>query len=136
MNEYLSVLGQDSGIELQDGSTNPQFRITTTDQTPTRELRPETETELKGEEKTIIFPPVAIANHLPPDVGEWQASLLCPLCDDYYYEEQGDDDMDRVRWTQDERGFETVASLQEHLEWTHANLLETAAPKSSSCAVM
>ncbi|KAI1367450.1 hypothetical protein F5Y08DRAFT_67115 [Xylaria arbuscula] len=136
MNETSSALGQESGTELQDGISNSQFKITSASRTTARELRAETETELKGEEKTIIFPPVAIANHLPPDIGEWQASLLCPLCDEYYYEEQGDDDMDRVQWTQDERGFETIASLQEHLEWTHANLLETVAPKSSSCAIM
>jgi hypothetical protein len=93
----------------------------------------------QGEEKTIVFPPVAIANHLPPELGEWQAPLLCPLCDDYYYEEQGDDDMDRVRYTQDERGFESVALLQEHLEWTHASMipnLADVAPKTSSCQVM
>lgn len=94
------------------------------------------EMELKGEEKTIIFPPVAIANHLPPDLGEWQASLLCPLCDEYFYEEQGDDDMDRVRYTQDERGFENVATLQEHFEWTHANLLGNVAPESTGCEIM
>ncbi|KAI0157738.1 hypothetical protein GGR57DRAFT_53730 [Xylariaceae sp. FL1272] len=96
-------------------------------------------TEKQGEEKIILFPPVAIANHLPPEPGEWQAPLLCPLCDDYFYEEQGDGDMDRVRYTQDEQGFETVADLQQHLEWSHASLLPSltdVAPKASNCAVM
>ncbi|KAI0801660.1 hypothetical protein GGR55DRAFT_667376 [Xylaria sp. FL0064] len=133
--KYPSTAGQDSDVELEDGSSNPKFR-STAGQTTARELRPETEIELKGEEKTIIFPPVAIANHLPPDLGEWQASLLCPLCDEYYYEEQGTNDMDRVRWTQDEHGFESVAALQEHFEWTHSSLLGNVAPKSSSCRVM
>ncbi|KAI1310154.1 hypothetical protein F5Y03DRAFT_51269 [Xylaria venustula] len=129
--KYPSTSWPDSDVELEDKISNPNFGSTRA-----RELRPEADTELKGEEKTIIFPPVAIANHLPPDLGEWQASLLCPLCDEYYYEEQGADDMDRVRYTQDERGFESVASLQEHFEWTHANLLGNVAPTSSSCGIM
>ncbi|KAI0969717.1 hypothetical protein F4678DRAFT_151827 [Xylaria arbuscula] len=129
--KYPSTSGPDSDVELEDKISNPNFGTTRA-----KELRPEADTELKGEEKTIIFPPVAIANHLPPDLGEWQASLLCPLCDEYYYEEQGADDMDRVRYTQDERGFESVAALQEHFEWTHANLLGNVAPTSSSCGIM
>ncbi|KAI2633850.1 hypothetical protein GGS21DRAFT_115842 [Xylaria nigripes] len=92
----------------------------------------EPELERTGEEKTIVFPPVAIANHLPPEPSEWQAPLLCPLCEEYFYEEQGDGDMDRVRYAQDERGFESVAKLQEHLEWTHASLI----PETSRCAVL
>ncbi|TGJ83868.1 hypothetical protein E0Z10_g4877 [Xylaria hypoxylon] len=133
-NNYPSISGPDSDVELEDGSSNPRFRPATGQ---TTERGPET--ELISEEKTIIFPSVAIASHLPPELGEWQASLLCPLCDEYYYEEQGDNDMDRVRWTQDERGFETVALLQEHFEWTHASLipdLANVAPKSSSCEIM
>ncbi|KAI1429572.1 hypothetical protein F5Y12DRAFT_412433 [Xylaria sp. FL1777] len=135
--KYPSTSGPDSDVELEDGSSNPKFGIIAGQTTTTtRELRTETDAELKGEEKTIIFPPVAIANHLPPDLGEWQASLLCPLCDEYYYEEQGNDDMDRVRYMQDERGFETIAALQEHFEWTHANIIGNVAPTSSSCAIM
>ncbi|KAI8950835.1 hypothetical protein F4801DRAFT_322965 [Xylaria longipes] len=124
-----------SDVELKERSNKPSFQTTIT----ARELDAETDTELRGEEKTIIFPPVAIANHLPPDPGEWQAPLLCPLCDEYYYEEQGDGDMDRVRYTQDERGFESVAALQEHFEWTHASLVPSLAnvkSKNSSCEVM
>ncbi|KAI1489447.1 hypothetical protein F5X96DRAFT_641082 [Biscogniauxia mediterranea] len=106
-----------------------------------------------GAEKSIVFAPVAIANHLPPDptpaapVGAgflsvpgipedtqwWQSRLLCPLCDEYYYEEQGEADMERVRYAQDERGFASVAALREHLEWSHAPLL---APSAGGCAVM
>ncbi|KAI0422037.1 hypothetical protein F5X98DRAFT_190970 [Xylaria grammica] len=135
-NKYPSISGSDSDVELEEGSSNLKFGATP-GQTTARGLGPKT--ELESEEKTIIFPPVAIANHLPPDLGEWQAPLLCPLCDEYYYEEQGSDDMDRVRWTQDERGFESVALLQEHFEWTHASLipsLANVAPKSSGCEVM
>ncbi|KAI1180840.1 hypothetical protein F4777DRAFT_174683 [Nemania sp. FL0916] len=130
----------DSAIELEDRShSKPGPRVAVRPQASGRASDTAIETELRGEEKTIIFPPVAITNHLPPEPGEWQASLLCPLCDEYYYEEQGDDDMDRVRYNQDERGFESIAMLQEHLEWSHASLLPSfgsLAPKTSSCAVM
>lgn len=47
--------------------------------------------------------------------------------------------MDRVRYTQDERGFESVAALQEHFEWTHGSLipsLANVASKTSSCEIM
>ncbi|KAI0550831.1 hypothetical protein F4679DRAFT_194801 [Xylaria curta] len=124
-----------SDVELEDRSNKSSFQTTIT----ARELDTETDTELRGEEKTIIFPPVAIANHLPPEPGEWQAPLFCPLCDEYYYEEQGDGDMDRMRYTQDERGFESVAALQEHFEWTHGSLipgLANVTSKTSSCEVM
>ncbi|KAI1819528.1 hypothetical protein F4861DRAFT_526731 [Xylaria intraflava] len=133
-----SATEQDPDIELEEGSGNSSFEIPPS-QTRERVPQAETETEQKGDEKTIIFAPVAIANHLPPEPGEWQAPLLCPLCEEYYYEEQGDGDMDRLRYTQDERGFESVAMLQEHLEWTHRSLipgLANVAPESSKCAVM
>ncbi|KAI1648103.1 uncharacterized protein F4817DRAFT_73022 [Daldinia loculata] len=84
-----------------------------------------------GEQKTIVFAPVAVANHVPPEVGEWRSRILCPHCDEYYYEEQGDGDMERVRYTQG-RGFESVAAFQEHLEWSHASMV----PSASSCGVM
>ncbi|KAI1504150.1 hypothetical protein F5X99DRAFT_52408 [Biscogniauxia marginata] len=109
-----------------------------------------------GQEKTIVFAPVAIANHLPPDtepvaVGagfltvpgvpggggaedSWQSRVLCPLCDANYHEEPGDDGaVERVRHAQDERGYASVAALREHLEWSHASLL---APSAGSCGVM
>lgn len=87
-----------------------------------------------GEEKAIVFAPVAIANHMPPVPGEFQSPILCPFCDDYYEYEQGDDELEQVRWNQDERGFEDLKSFTEHLLWSHA----TAAPgtANSNCAVM
>ncbi|KAI8961580.1 hypothetical protein F5Y11DRAFT_224236 [Daldinia sp. FL1419] len=84
-----------------------------------------------GEQKTIVFAPVAIANHVPPDLGEFRSRILCPHCEEYYYEEQGDGDMERVRYTQG-RGFESVAAFQEHLEWSHASIV----PSTSNCSVM
>lgn len=85
-----------------------------------------------GEGKTIVFAPVAVANHLPPDAGEWRSRILCPYCDEYYYEEQGDDDMERVRYQQDDRGFDGIKAFQEHLEWSHTSMV----PSTSSCGVM
>ncbi|XXG99797.1 hypothetical protein Hte_006138 [Hypoxylon texense] len=85
-----------------------------------------------GEGKTIVFAPVAVANHLPPDAGEFRCRILCPYCDEYYYEEQGDDDMERVRYAQDDKGFDGVKAFQEHLEWSHTSMV----PSTSSCGVM
>ncbi|RYP37357.1 hypothetical protein DL768_010871 [Monosporascus sp. mg162] len=85
-----------------------------------------------GAEKTVVFAPVAIANHLPPEPGDWLARILCPFCDEYYYEEPGDDELERVRYTQDEGGFANLAAFQEHLEWYHTSLV----PSASKCSVM
>ncbi|KAI0834542.1 hypothetical protein F5Y06DRAFT_151585 [Hypoxylon sp. FL0890] len=85
-----------------------------------------------GEAKTIVFAPVGIANHLPPELGDFRCRVLCPQCDEYYYEEQGEDDMERVRYVQDARGFDDVRALQEHLEWSHASIV----PSTSSCQIM
>ncbi|RYP69361.1 hypothetical protein DL771_006171 [Monosporascus sp. 5C6A] len=85
-----------------------------------------------GAEKTVVFAPVAIANHMPPEPGDWLARILCPFCDEYYYEEPGDDEVERVRYTQDEGGFADLAAFQEHLEWYHTSLV----PSASKCSVM
>ncbi|KAK8065297.1 hypothetical protein PG997_012044 [Apiospora hydei] len=85
-----------------------------------------------GEEKAVVFAPVAIANHLPTEPGDFQARILCPYCEDYVGYEQGDGEMEAVKWNQDERGFDDVISFQEHLEWSHAD----KAPAQSTCAVM
>lgn len=88
----------------------------------------------KGSEKPIVFAPLAIANHIPPEgMGEWQAGLLCPFCDDYYYVEQGDPDADKIKYIQNENGFEGMNALKEHLEWYHAPMVSSG---SSSCVVM
>ncbi|KAK8100333.1 hypothetical protein PG999_010707 [Apiospora kogelbergensis] len=85
-----------------------------------------------GEEKAVVFAPVAVANHLPTEPGDFQARILCPYCEDYYEYEQGDGEMEAVKWNQDEKGFDDVQSFQEHLEWSHAD----KAPNSSNCALM
>lgn len=86
-----------------------------------------------GTEKTIVFAPVAIANHMPPLPGEWQARILCPFCEDYYTEEQGEDDMERIKWHPHEGGFSDMIEFEEHLEWSHA---PTTLSGSSNCSVM
>lgn len=89
-----------------------------------------------GAEKTIVFAPVAIANHLSPAPGEWQARILCPFCDEYYYEESGDGEVERIRYAQDEGGFESVAAFQEHLGWYHTSLAQSLPTSAAKCAVM
>ncbi|KAJ2905849.1 hypothetical protein MKZ38_004097 [Zalerion maritima] len=94
-------------------------------------------------EKTIVFAPIAISNHVPPEEGEWQARLLCPYCDDYVMYTQGDDEMEVVKYAQDENGFESLEELRQHLAWYHApGYLESisspvkAATGGNSCVVM
>jgi hypothetical protein len=86
-----------------------------------------------GTEKTIAFAPLAIANHMPPLPGAWQARILCPLCDEYYTEEQGENDMERIKWSLDEGGFADMEEFLEHLEWRHA---PSTLATSSNCSVM
>lgn len=88
-----------------------------------------------GEEKNVAYAPLVVANHMPPEPGDWQARILCPYCDDYYTEEQGEDDMEQVKWNQDEGGFEDVTAFTEHLAWTHVSVVSVV-PKPSNCAVM
>ncbi|KAK1780461.1 hypothetical protein QBC45DRAFT_391509 [Copromyces sp. CBS 386.78] len=94
-----------------------------------------------GEAKTVVFAPIAIANHIAPVPGDWLARIWCPYCDEYTYVDQGEDSEDEVKWAQDERGFEDLASFQEHLEWYHTALpvpsIPALLPKAAgSCAVM
>ncbi|EGZ75450.1 hypothetical protein NEUTE2DRAFT_55305 [Neurospora tetrasperma FGSC 2509] len=94
-----------------------------------------------GEAKTVVFAPIAIANHIAPVPGDWLARIWCPYCDEYTYVDQGEDSEDEVKWAQDERGFEDLASFQEHLEWYHTALpvpsIPTLLPKAAeSCLVM
>jgi hypothetical protein len=93
-----------------------------------------------GREKQVVFPPLAIANHLPPEMNDWRARILCPYCDEYTYVDQGGDGgADDVRYTQDEKGFPDVEAFREHLEWYHTALPvpPISLPTStSSCRIM
>ncbi|KAI0019600.1 hypothetical protein F4780DRAFT_432129 [Xylariomycetidae sp. FL0641] len=116
-------------------STTTTTATATATTTPPLENWQATGFSMNGEEKLIVFAPIAIANHLPPEPGNFESAILCPYCDEYYYEEQGDDDMDRVRYTQDEHGIPDVKTFQEHLDWYHTSYTNMV-PKTSNCSVM
>lgn len=87
-----------------------------------------------GEDKRVVFAPLAIANHLAPEIGGWQARILCPYCDDYNYFEQGEGD--ETRYAQDERGFGSLDEFQAHLEWYHTSTAMPSLPSAKNCVVM
>ncbi|KAK0651935.1 hypothetical protein B0T16DRAFT_454350 [Cercophora newfieldiana] len=90
-----------------------------------------------GKEKQVVFPPLAIANHLPPEVNDWRARILCPYCDEYTYVDQGGDGgADDVKYTQDEKGFPDVEAFREHLEWYHTALPISLPTSTSNCRIM
>ncbi|CCC13335.1 hypothetical protein SMACR_06624 [Sordaria macrospora] len=131
-------------------SVLPQHSTTTTKETEPETARIETTyprwqahglSAKTGEAKTVVFAPIAIGNHIAPVPGDWLARIWCPYCDEYTYVDQGEDSEDEVKWAQDERGFEDLASFQEHLEWYHTALpvpsIPALLPKAAgSCAVM
>ncbi|KAK3351554.1 hypothetical protein B0H65DRAFT_125177 [Neurospora tetraspora] len=129
-------------------ATNPQLSGTTTTaqtETTTETTYPHWQAQglsaKTGEAKTVVFAPIAIANHMAPVPGDWLARIWCPYCDEYTYVDQGEDSEDEVKWAQDERGFEDLASFQEHLEWYHTALpvpsIPALLPKAAgSCLVM
>ncbi|CAK7268015.1 hypothetical protein SEPCBS57363_002887 [Sporothrix epigloea] len=85
--------------------------------------------------RTVIFAPLAIANHLAPMAGDWEARLWCPYCDTYLYYDSSEGD--QTKYAQDEHGFPTLTDFQLHLEWHHTGLPKPALPSaSSSCSVM
>lgn len=88
-----------------------------------------------GEAKTVVFAPLAIANHLGPDAGDWQARISCPYCDNYDYYEAGDEG--ETKYVQDERGFGSLREFQEHLEWYHTSVGVSSLPAAAkNCVVM
>ncbi|EPE02295.1 hypothetical protein F503_08607 [Ophiostoma piceae UAMH 11346] len=88
-------------------------------------------------QRTVVFAPLAIANHLPPMAGDWEARLWCPYCDDYMYYDSAEGD--QTKYAQEEGGFQSLDDFQAHLEWHHTALpvpAMPALPTSSSCVVM
>ncbi|KAK4168949.1 hypothetical protein QBC43DRAFT_83304 [Cladorrhinum sp. PSN259] len=81
-----------------------------------------------GEEKVIVFPPLAIANHMAPEPGDWQAGLMCPYCEEDTYLDEGEDSSE-VKYVQDEMGFPDLEAFRAHLEWYHTAM---AVPPISS----
>ncbi|KAK4105029.1 hypothetical protein N658DRAFT_564722 [Parathielavia hyrcaniae] len=101
------------------------------------------ESAATGEDKTVVFAPLAIANHMPPEPGKWQAGLICPYCEEDTYLDEGEDSSE-LRYVQDDRGFADLEAFREHLEWYHTAMpvppisaLASALPSTaSSCGVM
>lgn len=75
-------------------------------------------------EKQIVFPPLAIANHMAPEPGDWRARVLCPYCEEEtYMDPGGEDSEEEARYNQDERGFGDVEAFRAHLEWSHTAMV-------------
>lgn len=74
-----------------------------------------------AEPKMVVFAPLAIANHMPPEPGEWQAGLICPFCEEETYLDEGEDSSE-LRYVRDERGFADLEAFRQHLEWYHTAL--------------
>lgn len=89
------------------------------------------------EEKSIVFAPLAIGNHMPPANGHFESGIICPFCDGEYVLAQGDDEMEHLRY--DERAYPSLQAFQEHLEWQHTAMavptIALPTPKSS-CRIM
>ncbi|KAF9881131.1 hypothetical protein CkaCkLH20_01281 [Colletotrichum karsti] len=95
-------------------------------------------TNSNREPKTVVYAPLAIANHIAPYQGDWIARLECPYCEEAPYIEPGEDGEDEARNAQDESGFEDLAAFQEHLEWQHttASIPAVSLPKAAKDCVM
>ncbi|KAH7363002.1 hypothetical protein B0T11DRAFT_90203 [Plectosphaerella cucumerina] len=96
------------------------------------------------EEKSIVFAPLAIANHVWPGPGQWIARLRCPTCDepppDYTPPEGEEEDEGGGGWAPpDDLAFDDLGALQEHLEWQHtaAAMPAVSLPAATpNCALM
>ncbi|KAK4679602.1 hypothetical protein QC764_205610 [Podospora pseudoanserina] len=94
-----------------------------------------------NEPKTLVFAPLAIANHMPPEPGEWQAGIVCPYCEEDTYLDEGEDSGE-MKYVMDDKGFGSVEEFREHLEWYHTAMavpkLEDVVPEvvRGSCGVM
>lgn len=96
-----------------------------------------------GEDKAVVFAPLAIANHMAPEPGDWQAGVVCPFCEEETYLDGGEDSAE-MRYVQDESGFPDLEAFRAHLEWYHTALpvppistLASALPAAASnCGVM
>lgn len=92
-------------------------------------------------EKSIVFAPLAIANHVAPGPGQWVARLRCAACDeppaDYTPPEGEEEDEGGGGWApDDELVFEDLDALQEHLEWRHTGTGVPAMPAASDKCVL
>ena len=88
----------------------------------------------KHEEKQVVFAPEAIANHIAPHPGDWQARLLCPICETEAAKPQDQDDEEYI-WRPDNI-YDDLPAFQEHLEWQHTTATTIPAPTASNCILM
>lgn len=89
------------------------------------------------QEKQIVFAPLAIANHVAPQIRDWQARFLCSFCEEESRQPQEEYDEEEI-WRPD-NAYEDLDALQEHLEWQHTSAppQAAAAPSTSgNCLVM
>lgn len=86
--------------------------------------------------KDVVFAPVAVSNHIPPMHGDWEAPLICPLCEAQNRQARDVDDEEDTA-VADNR-YDDLASLQEHLEWEHgaAKAGSGMMPSAQSCVAM
>lgn len=126
-----------AGRAAQDATSIPVSPVSPTTQLP--HWQSTAISNSNHEPKTVVFAPLAIANHIAPYQGDWVARLECPYCDEAPYIEPGEDGDDEMRTAQDESGFEDLAAFQEHLEWQHTavSLPAVSLPKAAKdCVVM
>lgn len=90
-------------------------------------------TSRAGEEKQVVFAPLAVANHVVPMRGDWQARLVCWLCEDEARRAVDVDDEEGEVEVEDE--FEDLRGLLEHLEWSHGGV-RVVEERGSSCILM
>lgn len=85
----------------------------------------------KHEEKSVVFAPVAIANHTAPLIGDWQAKVLCPFCEEEASRPRDKDD-EQDEWGPEEN-FDDINAFEEHLQWEHTTQQQASA---SNCLMM
>ncbi len=96
-----------------------------------------------GEDKVVVFAPLAIANHMPPEPGDWQAPLICPFCEEDTYLDEGEDSSE-LHYVRDDKGFADLEAFRQHLEWYHtampvppiSSLVAGLPSAASNCRVM
>lgn len=129
----------DGFIVWEDLRTMPAVRtpLAPGDTQPNWQARAPSLSSPDSEDRTVVFAPLAIANHQPPDMGNYMARLTCPYCEQSTFFDQGGDGEDELRYEQDEAGFPDLRSFQEHLEWSHTALpVPALSTTTSKCSVM
>ncbi|CRK47017.1 hypothetical protein BN1723_001292 [Verticillium longisporum] len=80
-------------------------------------------------EKSVVFAPLAIANHVAPAQGDWVAQLRCPACDEPpadYTPPEGEEEDEGGGWHADaDLVLDDLGALEEHLAWQHTALADS-----------